>query len=64
MAFKTFKPKREPVTLTELGTRIARRADALAQEGEAVEVPRNSGGRRTGSKRALLKAIENLGGKW
>ena len=64
MAFKTFKPKREPVTLTELGTRIARRAEALAQETGAVEVPRNSGGNRTASKRALLKAIEGLGGKW
>ncbi|WP_067738203.1 hypothetical protein [Novosphingobium naphthalenivorans] len=64
MAFKTFKPKREPVTLTELDRRIARRAEALAQETGAVEVPRNSGKNRTASKRALLKAIEDLGGKW
>lgn len=64
MAFKTFKPKRDPVTLTELGARIARRADALAKAGEAVVVPRNSGQNRTPSKRALLKAIEDAGGTW
>lgn len=29
-----------------------------------IEVPRNSGTRRTASKRALLKAIEDAGGKW
>lgn len=28
------------------------------------EVPRNSGQNRTPSKRALLKAIEEAGGKW
>ena len=28
------------------------------------ELPRNSGTRRTGSKKALLKAIEDAGGKW
>ncbi len=64
MAFKTFKPKREPVTLRELGTRIARRAEALAKNSGVIEVPRNSGKRRTASERALLKAIEKAGGKW
>jgi hypothetical protein len=29
-----------------------------------VEVPLNSGKNRTASKRALLKAIEEAGGKW
>lgn len=28
------------------------------------ELPRNSGQNRTPSKRALLKAIEDAGGKW
>lgn len=28
------------------------------------ELPRNAGNNRTASKRALLKAIEELGGKW
>ena len=60
MAFKTFRTKREPVTLAELGARIARRAEALG----GVDVPRNSGKNRTPSKRALLKAIEDIGGKW
>ncbi len=60
MAFKTLKPKREPVTLAELGARAMRRAGELG----GVEVPRNSGMRRTASKRALLKAIEDTGGKW
>ncbi|MGH6785411.1 MAG: hypothetical protein ACREBO_01160 [Novosphingobium sp.] len=60
MPFKTFKPKREPVTLAELGARIARRAEALGEP----ELPRNSGKNRTPSKRALLKAIEDAGGKW
>jgi hypothetical protein len=55
MAFKTFKPKREPVTLAELAAR-GRRA--------SVDVPRNAGQNRTPSKRALLKAIEDAGGKW
>jgi hypothetical protein len=60
MAFKTFKPKRKEITFEELGHRIERRR---AEVGE-IEVPRNSGKRRTASKRALLKAIEEIGGKW
>lgn len=60
MAFKTFKPKREPVTLDALGQTAARRAEAVG----GVDVPRNSGSRRTESKQALLKAIEDSGGKW
>lgn len=60
MTFKTFKPKREPVTLDALGQRIARRRAELGE----IDVPRNAGTRRTPSKRALLKAIEDAGGKW
>ena len=60
MAFKTFKSKREPVTLEALGERITVRRAELG----VVELPRNSGTRRTPSKRALLKAIEDVGGKW
>jgi hypothetical protein len=60
MVFKTFKVKREPITLEELGRRIDRRR---AEVGD-IEIPRNSGKRRTASKRALLKAIEEAGGKW
>lgn len=60
MAFKTFKPRRDEITLDELGRRIERRR---VEVGE-IAVPRNSGARRTASKRALLKAIEAAGGRW
>lgn len=39
---------------------IARRREAAGNP----EMPRNSGKRRTPSKRALLKAIEEAGGTW
>lgn len=38
---------------------VRRRAEA-----GAPVAPRNSGERRTESKRALLKAIEDAGGEW
>ena len=38
-------------------------AKRRAELGEP-ELPRNSGTNRTPSKRALLKAIAELGGKW
>ena len=60
MAFKTFKTKREPVTLDELGRRLAARKVELG----LPDPPRNAGLNRTPSKRALLKAIEDAGGKW
>lgn len=47
--------------LSELGAEIARRQ---AEIGAAPDLPRNSGTRRTPSKRALLKAIEEAGGRW
>ncbi len=46
--------------MDELGARLARRKAELG----LPELPRNSGTRRTPSKRALLKAIEDAGGKW
>jgi hypothetical protein len=42
-------------------------AATLAERRRAAgdpEMPRNDGARRTASKRALLKAIEDAGGKW
>ena len=60
MAFKTFKTKREPITLEALGRRIAARKAELG----IPDPPRNAGKNRTPSKRALLKAIEDAGGKW
>lgn len=46
--------------MAELGARLARRKAELG----LPDLPRNSGKRRTASKRALLKAIEEAGGKW
>lgn len=60
MAFTTFKPKREPIALAEFGRRIAARKAELG----LPDPPRNAGKNRTPSKRALLKAIEESGGKW
>jgi hypothetical protein len=60
MAFKTFKTKREPVTLEELGRRLTARKAELG----LPDPPRNAGRNRTPSKRALLKAIEEAGGTW
>ena len=60
MAFKTLKTKRGAVTLDALGAAIERRRAVVGE----VEVPRNSGRSRTASKRALLKAVEDAGGKW
>lgn len=41
-------------------------ADLAARKAEVgeIKVPRNSGTRRTASKRALLAEIEKLGGDW
>jgi hypothetical protein len=46
--------------MAELGARVTRRKVELG----LPELPRNSGKNRTPSKRALLKAIEEAGGKW
>jgi len=48
------------IDMAELGARIAERRAAL----NLPDLPRNSGKRRTKSKRALLAAIEAAGGKW
>lgn len=48
------------VDFAQFSAELARRR---AELGEA-DMPRNSGKRRTASKRALLKAIEDAGGKW
>ena len=46
--------------MAELAVRLAARRAELG----LPDLPRNSGTRRTASKRALLKAIEDIGGKW
>ena len=48
------------IDMADLGTRLAARRAELGDP----ELPRNAGTRRSPSKRALLKAIEDAGGKW
>jgi hypothetical protein len=60
MASRTSKAKPKAVPLAEFVADIERRR---AETG-VTELPRNSGKRRTASKRALLKAIREAGGKW
>lgn len=51
----------EPVIdMAELGARLAARLAALGNPAPS----RNSGKRRTASKKALLKAIAAAGGNW
>jgi hypothetical protein len=50
----------DPIPFEEFAADVARRRRLFS----LGEVPRNSGLRRTASKRALLAAIEELGGKW
>ena len=47
-------------TLEAFGERLAARRAELGNP----DLPRNSGTRRTASKRALLEAIAAAGGKW
>jgi hypothetical protein len=61
LAFKTLQTEHEPITLEALAERIERRRAALGRE---IDVPRNSGERRTASKRALLAEIAKTGAKW
>jgi hypothetical protein len=48
------------IDFVAFGEALSARAAALGN----AEMPRNSGQRRTASKKALLKAIEDAGGKW
>lgn len=48
------------IRMGEYGRRLAARRAELGIR----ELPRNAGKNRTASKRALLKAIEDAGGKW
>ncbi len=60
MAFKTLQTRTEPTTLEAMSARLAVRRAEIGP----IDVPRNSGTRRTASKRALLAEIEKLGGEW
>jgi hypothetical protein len=61
MPFKNLPTESEPITLEAHLERLEQRRAALGRE---INVPRNSGTRRTASKRALLAAIEATGAKW
>ncbi|WP_310532368.1 hypothetical protein [Novosphingobium sp.] len=62
MASKTSRVEAEEpvIKMADLAARLAKRRAELGNP----ELPRNSGKNRTQSKRALLKAIEDIGGKW
>lgn len=60
MAFKTLQTRTEPTTLEVMSERLAARRAEIGP----VDVPRNSGKRRTEVKRALLAEIDKLGGDW
>lgn len=62
MASKTSQVEAEGpvIKMADLAVRLAKRRAELGNP----ELPRNSGKNRTPSKRALLKAIEDIGGKW
>lgn len=48
------------IDFVTFGKELSERAAALGNP----TMPRNSGARRTESKKALLKAIADVGGKW
>lgn len=60
MEWPTFNQPREAVSLEAFGRDVMRRRE----QADAINMPRNSGVRRTDSKRALLGAIEASGGRW
>lgn len=62
MASKTSKPEAATpvIRMADVGARVSARRAELGNP----ELPRNEGKNRTPSKLALLKAIEEAGGKW
>jgi hypothetical protein len=52
--------QKRAIPIAEFAARIERRR----QEIGITDLPRNSGEHRTESKKALLKAITDAGGKW
>lgn len=63
------EPAEKVIRMGEFGRRIAARKAELglpddSAHPELCRRARNAGKNRTASKRALLKAIEDAGGKW
>lgn len=57
--------KMRVINMEEFGAELQRRRQAYKEKhGHYPDLPRNSGKDRTASKKALLKAIEDIGGKW
>jgi hypothetical protein len=55
----------EPIDMADYGRWLTRRrAEIETETGKPFTVPRNSGKRRTASKKALLRAIAATGKKW
>ena len=59
MVSKSSSPE-HVIDMAEFGRELVQRRAKLGNP----ELPRNTGKRRTASKRALLKAIEKAGGRW
>lgn len=53
----------EPIDMVEFGRALARRRADYEAEYGPIPVPRNSGARRTESKKALLAAIDEAAAK-
>ena len=60
MASTSSKPDKTVTPLADFGREVLQRRAAAGDP----DLPRNTGTRRTASKRALLEAIEDVGGKW
>jgi hypothetical protein len=63
MASTTSRANDKEGRVIDVAAFAAELARRRAAAGEPV-FPRNAGNRRTPSKRALLQAIEDTGGKW
>jgi hypothetical protein len=63
MASRTSRANEEEERVIDMAAFAPELARRRAPAGDPV-LPRNAGNRRTPAKRALLKAIEDAGGKW
>lgn len=64
MTDEPFEYKRA-INFEEFAADVQRRREAYKEKyGHYPDLPRNSGKNRTESKKALLKAIKDAGGKW
>jgi hypothetical protein len=54
----------EPISFDDFGRDVARRRAEYEAKFGAINMPRNSGLRRTESKKSLLREIQAVGGNW